>query len=120
MLDMVSDDFLFSPRSSTPPAVKTRAGAPLHKCWGMAFGEVCGTLLRAGASAASGGFGHVGHGGHDGGIGSERRLTGSFVGGPQADVCLASERWPVGSHFCDPGMKRDLILWWLLQARFQY
>ena len=34
---------------------------------------MCGALLRAGASEASGGFGHVGHGGHDGGIGSERR-----------------------------------------------
>ena len=74
----------------------------------MAFAEVCGTLLRAGASEASGGFGHVGHGGHDGGIGSERRSVGSFVRRPQADVCLARERWPVASHCCDPGMNRDL------------
>ena len=75
----------------------------------MAFAEVCGTLLRAGASEASGGFGHVGHGGHDGGIGSERRSVGSFVRRPQADVCLARERWPVASHCCDPGMKRALM-----------
>ena len=74
----------------------------------MACREVPGALLKAGASEASGGFGHVGHGGHDGGIGSERGSVGSFVRGPQADVCLASERWPVGSHGCDPGMKRDL------------
>ena len=74
----------------------------------MAFAEVCGTLLRAGASEASGGFGHVGHGGHDGGIGSERRSVGSFVRRPQADVCLARERWPVASHCCDPGMNRDI------------
>ena len=69
-----------------------------------------GALLRASASEASGGFGHVGHGGHDGGIGSERRSVRSFSRGPQADVCLASERWPVGSHGCDPGMKRDSII----------
>ena len=67
-----------------------------------------GALLRAGASEASGGFGHVGHGGHDGGIGSERRSVRSFVRCPQADVCLGSEGWPVGSHGCDPGMNRDL------------
>ena len=76
----------------------------------MGCPDLYGALLRAGASEASGGFGHVGHGGHDGGIGSERRSVGSFVRGPQADVCLASERWPVGSHGCDPGMKRDLAI----------
>ena len=75
----------------------------------MGCAEVCGALLRAGASEASGGFGHVGHGGHDGGIGSERRSVRSFGRGPQADVCLGSEGWPVGSHGCDPGMNRDLV-----------
>ena len=74
----------------------------------MGGGEVCRALLSAGASEASGGFGHVGHGGHDGGIGSERRSVRSFGRGPQAHVCLASETWPVGSHCCDPGIKRDL------------
>ena len=76
----------------------------------MGCSEVFGALLRAGASEAGGGFGHVGHGGHDGGIGSESRSVGSFVRRPQADVCLARERWPVASHCCDPGMNRDLTL----------
>ena len=74
----------------------------------MAFGEVCGALLRAGESPASGGFGQVGHDGHDGGSGSERYASASFAKGSQAENLAYPAGSPVGNHTCDPGMKHDL------------
>ena len=76
----------------------------------MAFGEVCGALLRAGESPASGGFGQVGHDGHDGGSGSERYASASFAKGSQAENLAYPAGSPVGNHTCDPGMKHDLTL----------
>ena len=83
--------------------------APLQQAGecGMACADVCGALQRLTVDVLSGGFGHVGDGGHGTHIGRLSDCSGCMRVSITADLCSRSVGWPVGSHTCDPGMKRD-------------
>jgi hypothetical protein len=84
----------------------------------MASSEVLGALQRLTVDVLSGGFGHVGDGGHGTHIGRLSDGSGCMRVSITAELLLCRSQpnssrtppagWPVTSHPCDPGMKRDL------------
>ena len=69
-----------------------------------------GALQRLTENDLSGDVGHAGDGGHDTHVARLSDGSGFSAMPDGAELLLSPAGWPVTSHPCDPGMKRDLML----------